>query len=239
MLFGDAADVRLAWRVLLCSPATAASTTPWWTPSSGTLLYRTSLVHERGTLAFDHYPGAPVGGTQVAKDHPAGVADAPAAACRARTPYVHSDVDDDLYNSGRPDAGDGRRDPADRGHVELHTVDASPAASTLPARRAAAGTATSHPAGRPTASQAGTQLFYFVNNFHDYLRDTPGIEFGASLRQLRGRPTACSAQVDDGADLAGRGRLREPTTPTTPAWPSCPTATRRGCRCTSSRTTAN
>ncbi len=79
--------------------------------------------------------------------------------------------------------------------------------------------------------QAGTQLFYFVNNFHDHLRDAPGSGSAPAPGTSRGR-TAVLAQVDDGADGSG-GR------------PDCDHSQQRqhgraaateippGCRCTS------
>ena len=87
------------------------------------------------------------------------------------------------------------------GVVPQHSV---PAASALPAR----GLHLERRRRWPLADnrdQAGNQLFYYVNNFHDYLRNTPGIDFGAALRQLRGRRPRSLAQVNDGAAISTRG----------------------------------
>ena len=58
-------------------------------------------------------------------------------------------------------------------------------------------------AGQTNRDQAGNQLFYYVNNFHDYLRDTPGIDFGASSgnfenadRVARARSTTAPTSLD-------------------------------------------
>ncbi len=51
-------------------------------------------------------------------------------------------------------------------------------------------------------NQAGAQLFYFVNRFHDYLRDTPGIAFGPTSGNFEGADRVL-AQVDNGAGVSG------------------------------------
>ena len=71
--------------------------------------------------------------------------------------------------------------------------------------------------------QAGNQLFYYVNNFHDYLRDTPGIGFGPSSGNFE-NADAVDAQVEDGADLLEAGNNDYATTR---AWPRRVTAARR------------
>ena len=48
-------------------------------------------------------------------------------------------------------------------------------------------------------AQAGTQLFYYVNRFHDHLRDAPGIGFDDSSGNFE-RADRVHAQVDDGAN---------------------------------------
>ncbi len=58
MLFGDAQDVRLAWRVLLFT-GDGGIYDAVVDAGSGELLYRASLVHDIAARAFDHYPGAP------------------------------------------------------------------------------------------------------------------------------------------------------------------------------------
>ena len=47
--------------------------------------------------------------------------------------------------------------------------------------------------------QAGTQLFYFVNRYHDHLRDAPGVGFNAASGNFEAGDRVI-AQVDDGAD---------------------------------------
>jgi hypothetical protein len=52
-------------------------------------------------------------------------------------------------------------------------------------------------------NQAGNQLFYFVNNFHDHLRNAPGIGFDAASGAFEGTAGRVIAEVNDGAALNG------------------------------------
>ena len=65
-------------------------------------------------------------------------------------------------------------------------------------------------------AQAGTQLFYFVNTYHDHLRDAPGIGFDGSSGDFEGgdrvRPRSTTARA--------RRRASRPPTATTPTTPS-------------------
>jgi hypothetical protein len=49
--------------------------------------------------------------------------------------------------------------------------------------------------------QAGTQLYWFVNNFHDYLKADPGIQFNSASGNFEGGDRV-QAQVDDGANFS-------------------------------------
>ena len=51
-------------------------------------------------------------------------------------------------------------------------------------------------------NQAATQLFWYVNLFHDHLRDTPGIDFDAASGAFEGVDPVIG-QVDDGSMTNG------------------------------------
>ncbi len=74
VLFGDTDGVRLAWRVLLRVDSQHVYDAVI-DAGSGETLYRRNLVLHATGLAFDNYPGAPVGGTQTAKLFPEAGAD--------------------------------------------------------------------------------------------------------------------------------------------------------------------
>ena len=54
--------------------------------------------------------------------------------------------------------------------------------------------------------QAGTQLYWFVNSFHDHLRDSPGIGFGPSSGAMEGDDPVL-AQADEGPRRTARPRI--------------------------------
>ena len=89
-LFGD----RLAWRVLLHGDSRHVYDAVV-DATNGETLYRVNLVREATALAFDNYPGAPLGGTQTAK-----VFDAPwltaSDSLLGQNAHVYTDPEDDI-----------------------------------------------------------------------------------------------------------------------------------------------
>ena len=200
VIFGDAQDVRLAWRVLLFT-GDGGVYDAVVDADSGRLLYRASLIHDIAARAFDNFPGAPVGGTQVAKDFPPAWLSSTTRLIGPNT-HVHSDVEDDIYTSaGGPMPGVGDEIPP-TGGTWNYTQTTFPAATPCPPTAGCSWNSSVGLSWDTNREQAGTQLFYFVNNFHDYLRDAPGIEFGASSGSFEGLDPVL-AQVDDGADGPG------------------------------------
>ena len=235
VLFGDAQDVRLAWRVLLFT-GDGGVYDAVVDAESGRLLYRASLVHDVAALAFDHYPGAPVGGTQVGKDFPAAWLTSASSLSGPNT-YVHSDVDDDLYSSASgPTPGLADEIPPTGGTWNYTQSTALSRGGTLPEPSAAAGTATVHPAGPPTAGRRALSSSTSSTTSTTTCATRRASSSAPAPETSRG-PTACwprwtTARTSPVAFPTAR------TTPTTPTWRFCPTAPRRGCRCTSSGRTA-
>ncbi len=202
-LFGE--RPRLAWRVLLRAgprevyDAVVDATT-------GQTLYRVSLVREASGSAFDNYPGAPVGGTQVVKPFPETGAD-PWVTDPTRlfgdNAHVYSDTDDDIDGfppDPVPVAGDeiGPSAPGEWNYPHV-TQPAGATGQHCPATPGCSwsnfDTSFSWSVNR---AQAATQLFYYVNRFHDHLRDAAGIGFDDSSGNFEGIDRV-QAQVDDGA----------------------------------------
>ena len=181
---------------------------------SGKLLYRRNLVLNVAALAFDNYPGAPAGRLAGGEGLPGRMAQLREHACRATTRTSTADVNDD--DSRRA----GERDPPRRGgtynyvtHFQAPPTRRRPG---LPAGRLLLQQLRQD--GSPTSSrwtvnrsQAGTQLFYYVNRFHDHLRDAPGIGFNAASGGFEG---------GDRLHRRGRERRRARSAPFT----ACPTA---------------
>ncbi len=204
-IFGE----RLAWRLRLRGDATHYYDAVV-DASNGRTLYRENLVRSATATAFDNYPGAAAGGTQVAKIFPE----------TGNDPWLTETtrlIGDNAHVFSDPaDAIDGLPpDPAPAPGEEIpplapgdwsYVQDARPASSAVLGQHCpTAGctwdnfdSAAPNFSWRVNRNQAGTQLFYFVNRYHDHLRDTPGIAFDDSSGNFEAADRV-EAQVDDGA----------------------------------------
>jgi len=205
-VFGD----RLAWRVLLKADARHFYEAVV-DAGSGDTLYRVNLVREAAAIAFDNYPGAPLGGVQVPKafseagDDPWLTATDRLAGDNA---HVFSDPEDAIDGpppATLPPPAD-EIDPSATGPSEwVYTQETHPPTSAGQDCPATPGCSWDNfdptPPNfswRDNLAQAGTQLFYFVNGFHDHLRDAAGIGFDDSSGNFEGSDRV-EAQVDDGS----------------------------------------
>jgi extracellular elastinolytic metalloproteinase len=167
VLFQTLAGTRLAWRTI-ATPAKGQMYLHVIDATSGAVLYRRNLVdHLRGD-AWDNYPGAPRGGVQRTRDFTdRGWLSGDATTLQGNNTHVYSDVnDDDTANPGEevpPNSKQGWNYP-------FTTFDVGPLCSDA------------FPCGwdpatpnswRVNREQSGTQLFYFINKFHDHLAAKP------------------------------------------------------------------
>jgi extracellular elastinolytic metalloproteinase len=204
-LFVGAERARLAWRVLLRADH-AHVYDAVVDARTGDTLYRHNLVREASALAFDNYPGAPVGGVQVAKTFPETGIDpwvTDPNRLFGHNAHVYSDEQDRI---------DGPPDPSPLASDEIppssgawnYTQDARPSSNQYqecpPAGCSWSNFDPTPPnfSWRVNRNQAGTQLFYFVNRYHDHLRDAPGIGFDEGSGNFEAGDRVL-AQVDDGA----------------------------------------
>ena len=93
-------------------------------------------------------------------------------------------------------------------------------------------------------AQNATQVFFFVNNWHDHLRGAP-IGFTEAAGNFQNVNSTGQGKGGDAGRHADRRRRRTPTTAcrtattsTTPTWTRRRTASRRRCRCTCSTSPA-
>ncbi len=195
---------RLAWRVLLRADARHFYDAVV-DADNGDTLYRVNLVREATALAFDNYPGAPQGGTQTAK-----VFDPPwltaSDSLMGQNAHVYTDPEDDIdgFPPPAPDPAPGHEIAPSAPGAWNYTQEVHPATSPgqdCPPVGCSWNNFALGFSWRDNLAQAGTQLFYFVNLFHDHLRDAPGIGFGASSNNFEGSDRV-NAQVDDGAATA-------------------------------------
>jgi extracellular elastinolytic metalloproteinase len=215
-------SLSLAWRALIFDDSGDA----WDTvvdARTGQVLRRNGLVRrvDGSGLAFDLFPGAPVGGSQVTKTFPGGGGDPWLTGAfnelRGNNVWAYSDVEDDVYTgplAGEPFPSPGAADsvPPSAGAAWSYPVAVNTAASphSCPSTGCTwddylASSAFSWDMNR---EQAATQAFYLANNFHDHLRDAPGIAFDEASGNMEaihtgGAPGAgdeLHVQVMDGAN---------------------------------------
>ena len=201
-VFGD----RLAWRVLVRG-AGAQAYDAVVDAAGGETLYRVSLVKEAGAIAFDNYPGAPQGGTQLPKTFSEAGTDPwltelpTPARLFGTNAHVYSDPDDTFGLAGPDTANEIPPSGGAWNHGQVTSPATSPGQLCPPAGCTWNDIDNSF-SWTVNRAQAGTQLFYFVNTFHDHLRDAAGIGFDNSSGNFEGSDRVIG-QVDDGANTDG------------------------------------
>ena len=201
----DGQRVKLAWRLLLRGDADQVYDAVV-DAQTGETLYRASLVRHATARVFDHYPGAPFGGNQVDRVLPDSWLSSAATSLSGNYAHVYSDPSDANQALGVPDPNPPLADeiPPSSPGAWLYTQDARPATSArqfCPATPGCSWNSIDPAAGfgwETNREQAGTQLFYFVNLYHDHLRGAPGIGFDVASGNFEGGDRVI-AQVDDGA----------------------------------------
>ena len=158
-------STRLAWSITY-----RASSTAWYAAvvdaTSGAVLRRANLVkHAAPVTVFEHYPGAPRGGTQQARDlETLGYVDPGATTLTGPFARTYLDIND----TNTADAGE-EVAPAS------HTFQDFTATVGADGFCAAATKCAWDPAERDSwqanANEAAVQAFYFVSRFHDHLAD--------------------------------------------------------------------
>ena len=204
-------ELRLAWRVMVRASSTARFDT-LVDASSGEVVRRTNLVKFGTGLLFDNYPGAPVGGTAASKDLTPYVYP---GANRLMGPNAHAFVDPEDVVPGS-DLNDPVTDPL----AGDETPPTSPDNFVYPFGEFATADYDCRTTFRCSwdpktagswssdGDQAATQLFWFVNRYHDHLKAAPGIHFGPESGNFEatGSPPTDDlviAQAQDGADTNG------------------------------------
>jgi extracellular elastinolytic metalloproteinase len=203
---------RLAWRVLLRADPTHVYDAVV-DANSGESLYRVNMVKEAAddALVFENHPGATVGGTQVTRPLGPWLSETPRTRLIGPNAWVYGDPDDlrdgdgsdpapataDEIPPGDPEPGVPPV-PSDEWTYQQVTEGATQPGQHCPAAGCTWSNFDNSLSWTVNRNQAGTQLFFFVNRYHDYLRDTPGIGFGATSGNFEGADRV-QAQVDDGS----------------------------------------
>jgi extracellular elastinolytic metalloproteinase len=206
--FTDGAGARLAWRVLVAPDSQHLFDTVV-DARDGRLLRRRNLVKSTSALVWENYPGAPLGGAAATRDLSApGWLPEGSNKLLGPNAWVYADPHDELYGfedgfSDPPDAPDVQIGPDGTGNWEFpqapfpHVLNDGRSCPVL----SGFGTCSwdvNDPASRDeNKGQNGTQVFYFVNRFHDHLVTAPGIGFTAAAGGFEG-DDPLHAQVLDG-----------------------------------------
>jgi extracellular elastinolytic metalloproteinase len=204
VLVNDGRSVRLAWRVT----AHASSDEVYDSlvdASSGRVLRRTNKVEDATGLAWDYYPGASNGGSQASVDFTAMGWLGSSTALTGSYAHVFSDLDDDnqvalVGEEITPSSGNWN-------HVFTPKAGVQCSPSTCSWDSTTAGSWTTN------RRQNGTQVFYFVNTFHDHLKNDPDIGFGATSPEAFEGVDKVIAHSDDGAQTGNAGSTLGPNMP--------------------------
>ena len=200
VLFTGPRGVRLAWRVLAHAKPTQVFDYVV-DAETGEVLRRSNLVDFAQARVFDYYPGAAAGGTAALKTLPA---DWVVGTNALNGPNAHAYLDVNSDNVAE-EVGPTSTPPAGPIWDYGRTAIAPYAGSNCPALPS--GCAWNHNLADswvPNRNQTATQLFYYVNTFHDHL-EAPPIGFNAAAGSFEGVDPLL-AEADDGADgLQGEG----------------------------------
>jgi extracellular elastinolytic metalloproteinase len=203
ILFNLGSRVALAWRVSFRASSTAIYDTIV-DAQTGALLWRTNRVLWANGLAWDNYPGAPKGGVATPRDFGRwlGTGD------RLQGNNTHVYLDFDSTDLAEPV----EEVPPSSGSDWLYPytpVDSPMGSCPL------AGCTWNHlinGSWLPNRNQAGTQVFYFVNLYHDHLAAPPisfteaagNFQAANSTGQGKGGDAVQAEPMDSAAVLAGR-----------------------------------
>ena len=202
-------DVRLVWRVWFEESSTAV-----WDvvldARSGRVLRRVNLVKSADGRAWDFYPGAPGGGA--ARDVDFGQWRTEAERLRGNNAHVYNDADNtedcavvtcdnDNVDPTQESMGDfvtpnEEIRPDGEGHWSYEYTPVPSPAGNCPT----AGCAWNHLVNGSwllNRDQDGTQVYFFVNAFHDFLA-APPISFGEAAGNFQFENTSGQGKGNDG-----------------------------------------
>jgi extracellular elastinolytic metalloproteinase len=204
VLFHDGRAVRLAWHVTAAADGDEvyASVVD---ADSGDVLRRANKVEDAQGFVHDYYPGAASGGDATLRAFPADWHDGDN---RLEGPYAHVFVDynddDEADTRGRFGAEDTPSNGIDTWNYSFtpFTAEKSFCAPAYASVCSWDSYDNVRPVGWSTnRRQNSVQVFYFVNNFHDWLEQPP-IGFDALSGNFEGADKVV-AHADDGAALGG------------------------------------
>jgi len=207
--FAGVDGTRLAWKTQIYGSGDSAYQSVV-DAQTGAILYRRSLVNYANGLAWDNYPGAAVGGAQRSVNLTPWLTPGATTLTGPNT-HVYSDVND----NDAADAGEDipSSDAAGNFNYTFQVFGTPPFGNTInsdctalfpcswdssfPSGAAVFPGQTARGSWRVNRAQNGTQVFFFVNTFHDHLAAAP-IGFTPAAGNFEGDDPV-QAEPDDGA----------------------------------------
>ena len=211
VLFYDGRGVRLAWHVTADADGDEVYSS-LVDADSGEVLRRANKVEDAQGRVHDYYPGAAAGGTTSVRAFPADWLDPGAPRLEGPYAHVYTDLDDD----DQPDLGGdfGAEDTPPNGadtwdysftaFTNAQSLCAPTYLSTCSWDSYDNGPVFPDPPGwYANRRQNSVQVFYFVNNFHDWLEQPP-IGFDGPSGNFEGADKVV-AHANDGANTGQAG----------------------------------
>ncbi len=188
VLFQTVGGLRLAWQTLAGDYQHVIDAT------SGAVLYRKSIVNEATGNVQDNYPNAPVGGNLHLVDFTAnGWLPSGATTLAGPNAHVYSDVNDD-------NAANAPEEITPTGGNWNYGISFFNNSANCSAGFPCTWEQTTASSWQTNRLHGGTNLFYLVNKFHDYLKAAP-IGFTPSAGNFEGSDRL-NAEDIDGANTA-------------------------------------
>jgi extracellular elastinolytic metalloproteinase len=191
VLFDTGPKVRLAWRVLAFADSDEVYDTVV-DASSGEVLRRANEVAHATGLAWDYHPGAPSGGTQAAHDFTLWLTPPPPPQPSTRLFGPNAHVFADLNDSDTANPGEDIP-PAVGGNWSYGFTQFGCGACSWNSNQSGS--------WQTNMRQDGTQVFYFLNTFHEWL-EAPPIGFTPAAGNFEGTDRV-RAKVLNGANGPG------------------------------------
>jgi len=219
VLFHDGRGVRLAWHVTAEADGDEVYSS-LLDADSGAVLRRANKVEDAQARVHDYYPGAATGGTATLRALPADWLDPGAPKLEGQYAHVYTDLDDDdevdlggIFGSEEtPSNGAETWDYAITPFTGAESL-CAPSRSSVCSWDSYDSNDPNFPYSDPpwpnppgwyaNRRQNSVQVFYFVNNFHDWLEQAP-IGFDALSGNFEG-PDKVEAHADDGAATSPPG----------------------------------
>jgi extracellular elastinolytic metalloproteinase len=206
VLFQGIAGTRLAWQTIVSAPG--ASYLHVVDATTGAVLYRRSLTNYGNALVFENYPGAPIGGVAALQSLNQPGWTTSSSILTGNNAHVYSDVNDD--NIANPTEEVPASDGSGNFVYPLTPFEFGPSLDSAYGC-AVTSPCTYDPTGffswQVNRAQTSTQLYYFLNRYHDHLAAAPiGFNEAAGNFQVTNSSglgvggDAVAGQSIDGAD---------------------------------------